>query len=324
MAQRKNYFYKATLISVNNGEEVKDTKQFFSRLIERYGDKQVEEYIDIDGKMQTISYFPLEVSQDNEMHVIVDIFNFDDGYLFFRACKQKPSNSFNKRNYGTYKSEDFKIDNENKGIEQYTFGYYVYFSKILSIIKSTGTPDQKILNKLVNKYSIGYNVDIIDIPNKNGVQVLYNAKESQLSEIELEIPFIDPEILQNTFGWQGNELIEIGQNKNFKVKCILRSNAKGEMLSIDEGLIKKVINAINDTKTKYTKAKVKGKVGNEKMKKYNFFEENFSNEVNISISKKVDGCEKFYPVNQMVEIYKNCLITSYTENEEFLSIFSKE
>ena len=60
------------------------------------------------------------------------------------------------------------------------------------------------------------------------------------------------------------------------------------------------------------------------MKKYNFFEENFSNEVNISISKKVDGCEKFYPVNQMVEIYKNCLITSYTENEEFLSIFSKE
>ena len=324
MLKRKNYFYKAVLFDVNEGKEIKNTKEFFCDIINNNSSKKIEEYIDVDGKKKTISYFPLDVSQENEMHVTIDVFNFDGDYMFFRACKQKPSNSFNKRNYSTYTTEDFSIDNENNGIEQYTFGYYVYSAKIFSIIKGKGTPDQKILNRLVNKYRIGFNMELIDIPNKNGVEVLYRAKESQLSQIEIEIPSIDLAVMEKVFGWKENELIELGRNKNFKVNCVLKSDAKRAMLSTDDGLIKRIIDAIRYEKTNYSKAQVRGKIGSEKIKDYNFFDENFSNDVSIRFWVKKDGGKKYYPVNQMVDIYKDCLIKSYNENDEFLSMFGKD
>lgn len=324
MALRKNYFYLVTITDVHTKQKIQDVKQLFCDIIKKNSEAKEEIFLDIDGNEKSTTYYPIEVSQKDEMHLVVDVFNFEDDCLFFRACKQKPSNSFNKRNYETFKSEDISIDNEGEGIEQYTFGYYNYQLGIFSIIKNNGAPDQKILNQIVDKFYKGLNVDMMDIPNRNGVQKLYDAKESQLAQIELEIPGINPVVLQKMFNWKNNELIQIQKNENFKVSFVVKADKRGNLLSKDTGLVRDVINAIKSNIPFYNKAKIRGKAELGKMVTYNFFEENFSNEVDIPYYRIRDGKKKYFPRNQMVEIFKDHLLVSFNENIDFLQNFKIE
>lgn len=324
MALKKNYFYQAKLINSSTGKQCTDMKEMICKIIEDYGRENTGEYIDAgSGKEKKITYYSVEaLPTKDDLHVSVDIFDYKDDHLFFRACCQKPSNSFTKREYSTLKNEEISIDNEVEGIEQYTFCYYDYETKIFSLIRSLGAPGKKILNDLIEKYYTGYTVELLDIPNRNGVKKLYRAQGATISQIELELPQLKAELLEEIFGWKGNKLLQIEKDKHYKVDYVIKPATRGDVISSDNGWIKEIIDIIKTALPNYTKAKVKGKENNGKMKTYNFMEENFANEVDVPTYQIAEGKRRYYENNQLIEIFRNHLVVSFNENIEFLKGFN--
>ena len=189
MASMTVEFFKVVLKnSANDGEEdYKIIKSIFDEIKKKSTIHSNYKSIDLSPEIEPNSVEPKEV---------MDFFE-DKNYLFGRACRKKLNNAMLKRDYQTLQADEVFTDAESRkqGIEVFTFFLYDYKKGIVSIVNAKGAPGTKALGKAIEAYTSEYKLEFHNIPNEEGIRVLYNSESPQISKLEFEVPTPDAEFL---------------------------------------------------------------------------------------------------------------------------------
>lgn len=264
----------------------------------------------------------LDLSDENQLHQLADIFAYDKEYLFMRASNQKPSGAYLQRNYKTKVPGAVLegINEREEGIEQYTYLYFNYTTGILAIVNQQGAPSYKVLNQMFSRYMANYYLTFTPIPNAEGIQRIYEAKESKISQIEIEVPIPSAETLEKMFGWNQNDILTI---QSGRLKATMKiSGVDRQLITNNEDETKSIIDCIKKDVSSYYKAIVRAKADGMKTQDYSFFNENFTYPVEIATYKIVSSQKIYYSASELIEIYKDNLIMAYNENVTTLRTIS--
>lgn len=308
MATKKVYFYSATLIDENKNEvSNQDLKNRIVDIIKKNGHD--------NG-----NYRSLDISlPSEELHVVLDVFKFEEDRLFCRLSKQKPNSSVIQRNYKTFKKEDVLPSGTEKtnGIELYTFGVLEYKTGIFSIVSAQGAPRIKAVSNLFELYMKDFTLELTAIPNINGIDVFYNGNDPEISQIAIEIPLPDVATLENIFGWDNDKCLQALGNRSLRMDVIIKGEPRS-FITYEKNETHNIVNKIKTGLSRYNKAKLRGKIEKERMQDYNFFEENFAYTIDVA-DYRVDNYDRiYYTVEELVEIYFKNLVGAYRENETIL------
>lgn len=308
MASKKVYFYKAILTDIY-GKEVATNKyrQIFADIIE-------------ENAVNNKTYRSLDLTCDDDpMHIIWDIFDYKNTRLFGRLSKQKPSSSMIQRDYHTYAKSDILPvgDQQNRGIEQYTFGSFDYQTGIFSIISSKGAPSEKAICNIFLLYNLDYIMELLPIPNAKGIETIYLGDDAEITRLEVELPLPNAAVLANLFGWDEDEIVEAVANRQLTAGVVLKSLSR-QSITVDSEESKRIIDKIRGRLHSYQKAKMKAKTKDVKLRDYNFYEENFSYPVDIQVYH-VENYERiYYTVDELVSIYRQHIVQAFQENRDVL------
>lgn len=308
MASKKVYFYKAVLTDLD-GKEVPINKyrEIFTDIIDR-------------KSVNNGTYKSLDLTwDDDEMHIIWDIFDYNNSRLFGRLSKQKPSSSVIQRDYHTYEKKDILPvgDQQNRGIEQYTFGSLDYQTGIFSIISAKGAPSEKVICNIFLLYNLNYMMQLLPIPNVKGIETIYLGKDAEITRLEVEVPLPDAGVLANLFGWDMDEVVEAIVNRHLTAGVVLKPLSR-QSITADTEESKRIIDKIKGRLNLYQKAKMKAKTKDVKLRDYNFYEENFSYPVDIQVYHIENYKRIYYTVDELVGIYRQHIVQAFQENKDVL------
>ncbi len=129
---KKVNFYTVNLHESVNADEERDFKEIKDYIIEIINKNSVGQ----EG------FWVLDLSDEDQLHQIADVFSYNNDHLFMRASNQKPSGAYLQRNYMTKVPGAVLegTDEREKGIEQYTYLYFNYLTGILAIVNQQGAP----------------------------------------------------------------------------------------------------------------------------------------------------------------------------------------
>ena len=308
MATKKVYFYQVSIFD-KDGEEIQylELKKILSNIIERESHKNGD-------------YFSLDVSSLTEpLHIVWDIFSYKNQRLFFRLSKQKPNNCLIQREYTTFRKADvLPVGTENKqGIEQYTFGSLEYDTGIFSMVTSKGAPGLNVLSNVFERYQRDISAEFIPIPNSHAIQSIYYGEDPQISQIEIEVPLPSAEILEHLFGWKEKEILNTMFQRNLNLDITVKGNPRS-VIAFGSEESQGIINRIISNLSRYNKARMKAKDKKERLRDYNFFEDNFSYSIEVSDYHIVNYERVYYTIEELVELYKQNIVNAYMENKTIL------
>ncbi|SEI54455.1 hypothetical protein SAMN02910453_0767 [Lachnospiraceae bacterium A10] len=312
MDKKVNY-YKVELHSINREEDYHEIKGKLIDIINSNSDENSGLHI-------------IELNDEDGLHVIADIFDYDKEYLFMRLSGQKPTGSYIQRDYKNNIPKavfDGKSE-EERGIESYTYAFLKYETGILEIVNQKGAPNYKKINDLFTKYSDNYYLKFRPIPNSNGIDLIYGKKESSISRIEIEVPVPNADALERIFGWKQKEILDILDFQEDSLKAVLElSGIDRKKITDDSEKTDKLIDVVKGTITNgVRKAKLRGKINGKKMQDYSFFDENFTYPVSINTYKISDGRKVYLTAQELIIQYKSNLEMAYIENEDLLKMIS--
>lgn len=309
---KKVNFYTVNLHESVNADEERDFKEIKDYIIEIINKNSVGQ----EG------FWVLDLSNENQLHQIADVFSYNNDHLFMRASNQKPSGAYLQRNYMTKVPGAVLegTDEREKGIEQYTYLYFNYLTGILAIVNQQGAPSHRVLNEMFRKFKADYYLEFTPIPNADGIQRIYESKEPKISQIEIEVPIPNAEVLQNWFGWDTRDILTV-QSGTLKATMKI-SGIDRQLITNDEEETKGVIDCIKGKITSYQRAKVRAKAEGIKTQDYSFFDENFTYPVEIATYKIVSGEKYYHTAKDLIDIYRDNLIMSYNENINMLRTIS--
>ena len=101
---------------------------------------------------------------------------------------------------------------------------YDYKKGIVSIVNAKGAPGTKALGKAIEAYTSEYKLEFHNIPNEEGIRVLYNSESPQISKLEFEVPTPDAEFLQSVLGLDEEVIREMIQDDVFFYINIIEAN----------------------------------------------------------------------------------------------------
>lgn len=310
MADKKVYFHKIELFE--KGTNRKLDYKLIPNIIKDVINKESK----ISGKISTID---LTLTGDL-LHTTVDIFRYQKDHIFMRASRQKPTNSMIEREHSTRVAAGLLpgISEAEKGIEKYTFIYVNYEKGILAIIGSQGAPNQKIFSDIFDLYSKTYRVELLPIPNPDGIERIYGKSGTVISFVELTVPVPDPVILEAVFGIEGKELLNEVAADNIEVRMkIAPVVSKGKIISGGEKS-DRLIDCIKSKMGQFKKASLRGKYDGTNTKSYNFYEEDYYFQVDIKDFVLVQGEKVFLSVDEFTTLNQEKLIGAYNKNKEYI------
>lgn len=268
------------------------------------------------------NFLVLDLSRENELHYVADIFAYTDEYLFMRISNQKPAGGYLYRDYITKKPAGVLegVSEEKEGIEVYTYALLDYETGILSIVNQQSAPNYKIINYIFGKYNTNYYLDFKAVPNPDGIDRIYHAVEPRISQIEIEVPVPSAEILEQMFGWSTAEILDIQGNE---LKATMKLSAVNRrLITDDENETRGLIDCIKSKIAEYNKARVRAKAVGIKTQDYSFFDENFSYPIEIPTYKINSGAKYYYTADDLIMIYRDNLQMAYNENRIILKTIS--
>lgn len=209
---------------------------------------------------------------------------------------------------------------EKEGIEVYTYALLDYETGILSIVNQQSAPNYKIINYIFGKYNTNYYLDFKPIPNPDGIDRIYRAEEPRISQVEIEVPVPSAEILEQMFGWNAEEILDIQGNE---LKATMKlSSVNRRMITDDEDETRGLIDCIKSKITEYNKARIRAKATGIKTQDYSFFDENFSYPIEIPTYTIISGAKYYYSADDLIIIYRDNLQMAYSENKALLKTIS--
>lgn len=312
MANKKVYYFGIDLFQRRTGKKEKYTK--FPDIIKDI----VDNHSIVSGKINV-----LDVTMRGEtLHSTVDIFRYKYDHMFMRTSRQKQSGSLIEREYKTHNPEPVLpgIDEEIKGIEIYTYIYIDYKKCILSIISNQGAPNQNVLIDIFALYSKDYDIQLVSVPNPDGIENIYGKEGTQINQLELCMTTPDPVILENIIGIDGNKLLEEATDEPVKITVQISSSVDRGRITKNSSDSDKLIEYIRNELKKFKKASVSGKCIGVKADKFNFYEENFHFPVDIINYKMESGKRIYLNLDEMANLYQDKLIGAYCNSKDFISI----
>lgn len=307
MATKNAYFFELKL--KHKGEIIEHAK--FKEIITDIIDKYAMDF----SEYQSLDATPYE----KEMHFMLDIYKYTGKFLFARMTKQRPSNSLVQHDYKTYEKEDVLPGNKEneKGIEQYTYGLLNYEHGIFMLASTMGAPNEKIINNIFERYASEYTVELIEIPNAKAIESIYEGKESEITKLEIEVPLPSAGVLENIFHWKEPEILDAVSSENLNVSVVLKP-LRRKSITHGEDETRKIMDAIKESLPRYHKAKMRAKAQNLKLRDYNFFDDKFSYPIDIQNSYIREGERIYYSVEQLAELYQRKMMNAYFENEKLI------
>ncbi len=310
MGKKVNFFTVDLYESANN--ICRDYKEIKDLLIAIIDEKAVK----VDN------FWAIDLTRHNELHYIADIFSYKDDSLFMRVSNQKPSGGYLRRDYTTNVPVGVleRGSEDKEGIEVYTYILLDYGTGILSIVNQQSAPSYRSINYFFEKYNINYRMEFKPIPNPDGISRIYEAVEPRISQVEIEVPVPSAEVLENLFGWNAKEILNI-QGNGLKAVMKLSSVDRTVITNTDDetkGLIDCIKSKISD----YNKARIRAKASTIKMNDYNFFDENFSYLIEIPSYEIISGKRYYYSADDLISIYRDNLQVAYNDNKIVLKEIS--
>lgn len=264
----------------------------------------------------------IDLTENNDLHYIADVFEYKNGRLFMRLSCQKPSGTYIYRDYSTNIPEGVLSgsNEEKEGIEIYTYALLNYDTGIISIVNQQSAPNYKVIRQFFSKYENEYYIEFVAIPNANGIERIYKANEPRITQVEVEVPVPNAVVLEKMFGWKTKDILDL-QGNLLKATLRLSSLERRVITSSEEETIG-LLDCIKNTVDEYNKAKVRAKAEGIKTQDYNFFNENFSYKVDIPMYEPRSGQKHYFTADELVFIYKDHLTMAYNENSNLLRTIS--
>lgn len=327
---RNVYFYRVNLLK--NGQEILiDSKDHRLATLRNAIIDIVEGHKDgsPNSKRQNLKnnifVNSIDLSDEDNLHMVGDVFEYKDKYLFMRISKQKITGSLIEREYKNLKTEALLADkNENEeGIEAYTYLKLDYQTGILGIINQQGAPGVGYLNALFKKYSsVKYSLNFESIPNSNGIKLLYNGEDSKISSLEVELPIPNAEFLSEILNWNDSDTLGILSNDKLRLSIKLSAGRRG--ITTDSYQTQKVIRQVK--RAHYIKGKLRAKQRtSETLRDYNIYSENFKYPVHIpfytyvsEFNREVANSRRYYNSTDLIEKYKTGLDEAFSKNWDML------
>ena len=310
MGKKVNFFKVNLYESVSrNCRDYKEIKDLLVSIIS-------EKAIKVDN------FWVLDLTSYNELHYVADIFSFEENNLFLRISSQKPSGGYLRRDYTTNEPVSVLegVSEDKEGIEVYTYALLDYETGIFSIVNQQSAPNYKIINNFFYKYNANYIMEFLPIPNPDGISRIYGAEEPKISQIEIEVSIPSAEALEQMFGWDAKDIIDIQGN---------RLKATMKLSSIDRKVItdtaeetKGMIECIKTRIAAYTKAKVRAKAQGVKTQDYSFYDENFNYPIEIPTYEIISDQKRYYSAFELIPFYRDNLKMAFNENKVLLTTLS--
>ena len=307
------------------------TVEFFKVVLKNSANDQEEDYRVIRNIFDEIkngciihkNYRSIDISPEIEPNSvetkeIMDFFE-DKNYLFGRACRKKLNNAMLKRDYSTLQAEEVFTDAESKkqGIEVFTFFLYDYDKGIVSIVNAKGAPGTKALKKVIETYKPEYKLEFINIPNKEGIKVLYNSDVPEISKLDFEIPTPNAEYLQKILGLNEEVILEMIQNDVFETSISLKPTPHGKLLRKKEN-VRNILDVLFGKKKNFSKTVIRGKSEKFNTRNFDLNAEMFTYPIDIKTYKTEKGVKINYSLQDVIEQFRTGLHTAYEENYEII------
>lgn len=314
MANTKVYFYQVDLCSTNNEHEMEYDgellKTTIDTLIEQRG-RQQNNYISID-----IS--PTRETTNAKPKETLDFFQ-DDAFFLGRLCRKKPNNQIIKRNYETLSADSVfePREEESYGIEEYSFFLLDPRTGILLMATKQGAPSQRALSALSNTFGLDIMMKFKEIPNNDGVRLLYDSSSPEISRISVELPAPDPEFLQRVLGLPDGDIMTMLRDGVAHVDLVLKPEPRTAIMK-GEQAVKGTINHLRRHLPGYEKAVVRGKSNSFTTRDFDLKEQFFSYTIDIAKTHVVGGQTVSYRLDEIVDQYRVALHDAYHNNRDFV------
>lgn len=256
----------------------------------------------------------LDLSKGDELHYMADIFEYEGTRLFMRMSSQKPSGSYIFRDYKTRVPNNVLGENseDKEGIEIYTYALLDYATGILCIVNQKSAPKYRLINNIFSLYDQRYALEFLPVPNKNGIDKIYNSRSPQITAIEVEVPIPSAEVLERLFDWGTDDILDI---QNGRLKATMRlSGIDRQIITDGEIETQHLIDRIKQRLGGYRKALIRGRAEGIKTQDFNFYNEFFSYPVEIRTYSIENGRKHYFTADQLITEYKDNLIMAFNEN----------
>jgi len=275
------------------------------------------------GDLQTLDLSPKIVPGDIEPKIMLDIFENEANYLFGRICKQKANSAMIRRDYSTYESDDVFNGSELKkmGIEVFTFFIIDYETGIIAIANAKDAPGPSILNSIFDNYNSNYYLKFTNIPNGEGINVLYNSDKPQLTRLEFDITTPNPEFLQRILGLDEEVIGNIIRDEVFKASIILKPEPY-KQLEVDESKVKQAINVLIRKKANYSHLIIRGKSDNFATQDFDLHARFFTYPITVNRFHYKDKKKVEYTAMEISDQFREGLHSAYDHNYELVTELS--
>jgi len=310
MAEKKVYFYAINLYEVD-GERLLPITRLKPLIEEIISTKatQLKEYKTLD----------LTTSIDDELHIMMDVFDYENEKLFCRLSKQRPYNSLMRRDYATSECSDVVSQNEigNKGIEIFTYGRLDYNTGIFAYVSAQSAPSEKALISLFDKYNNRYKIEMVSIPNTDAIDTIYYGNNPQISKIEIEIPRPDADIMQQVFKWDDPDVTAAVSQNAIKAEIVVYSPVRENLVDNDDAI--RVIDKLKAFGQAYNNVKLTAKANGSRLREYDLYARFFSYPIDIPKYHMFNNRRVEYTIEQLVDMYRQNLHEAFETNRTILT-----
>lgn len=310
MAEKKGYFSKIELYTSGNQKiEYQNLKELYDDILKCHSKQH--------KNCRTLCLNPK--AEDGTPKLMMDIINFKQGYLFGRLSKQKENNALLKRDYETDEAEDVftPFEAKKRGIEIFTYFLLDYSKGILSIVSAQGAPKAAVLNNILIEYNNSYYTKIVDIPNGEGIEVLYNAHNPELTAVELEVPNPEARYLEEVLGIKEPVMFDMLNEGTQKVYVMIKPYTR-QSLERDEKKVKRIIEIFKENRNRYAKAVITGKGSGLKNQKFDLHAKYFSYPITINKFHVEAGKRIEYSLDELTSQFSYGLYNAYQSNYDLI------
>lgn len=308
----------------------KNTKRYlnnreFKTLIENIFNQYGHDKDDGSGR-EVLDLTPTIVPQEVEDKVVLEKKVLDKDMFFGALGKQKTNNTIQKRNYKDYKTEDVLTPSEvkNIGLETYTYFTFDFETGILSEVYSRGVKCSKLLNLIFDEYDPNYVFEFVDIPNIDGLGLLYNSKKPEIVMIEMEQSNFNLRLMEELFNTKEDDLLESlkGNTRSLSV-CIKPERCKG--IETDVKFVRKIIDILKKKKGDCKKLRFSGKSESIPLATFDMFEQYYTYPINaIDLYDVINGEKKQKTYLEVSNTYCNKIRDAYNKNKGALKAIIEE
>lgn len=250
--------------------------------------------------------------------IVLDIFD-DQHYLFGRICKKKSNNAILQRDYSSLEPTEVFTPAEarRKGIEVFTFFMIDYTKGIISIANAQDAPGANILNNILDNYNSDYIMKFTNIPNQDGINLLYRSTSPEITRLEFEVPSPDPQYLQRILKLDEEEITYIASSDMITTTLTLKPSPY-KSLEKDQGKVRRIIEILKEKNNNYKHTIIRGKSNEFGNKEFDLHAKYFTYPIKIKKYRIVDGKKKEYNLKEITEQFKDGLNQAYYANKELL------